>query len=112
LAEAATTEDKPKVPEMGVILRGVKVVDLKPKIRNSLSVPAQIEGVMVESVDPDSPAHRAGLQSGDLILEINREPVKNAANTQRLAKAAKGKMILLFIWRKGSSSFLAVKRHL
>ena len=41
-------------------------------------------GVVVTRIDPDSPAERAGLQTGDIIREINRKPVKNVEDFERL----------------------------
>ena len=48
----------------------------------------------------DSNAADAGLQKGDVIVEINRQPVTNADDAIRLCKPAKGNRILLKIWRR------------
>jgi len=84
-------------------LDGVTVADLQPSVRAQLNVPADIKGALVYDVDPDSNAADAGLQRGNLILEINHQPVRVAADAVRLGRQAKGGVILLKIWRREGS---------
>jgi len=62
------------------------------------------------AVDPTGPAEDAGLRRGDIIIEANREPVKNTEDLQRLmADVADGGDLLLRIERVArgqQSSFL------
>jgi C-terminal processing protease CtpA/Prc len=51
-------------------------------------------------VNQDSNSAGAGLQRGDVIVEINRQPVRNAADAVRLGRQAKGGQILLRVWRR------------
>jgi serine protease Do len=56
-------------------------------------------------------AEEAGLRPGDVIVEINREPVKNLADYRReLARNEKAKSVLLLVRRGQSNLFLALKR--
>jgi C-terminal processing protease CtpA/Prc len=52
------------------------------------------------------------LQRGDVIVEINRQPVSNADDAVRLGRQAKGDQILLKIWRRqgdlAGTQFLSV----
>jgi serine protease Do len=89
-------------------LDGVVVQDLDPAIKRELNVPATISGAVVASVDENSPAFEAGLRRGDIIQEINRKPVKNAHEAIELSEKISGDKILLRVWSRGGSRFIAV----
>jgi serine protease Do len=55
---------------------GLSVQTLTPEIAESLGVDPEIQGVVVARVDPGSVADDAGIQRGDIILEVNRETVE------------------------------------
>jgi serine protease Do len=53
--------------------------------------------VVVTQVEPGSPASDAGIQTGDLIQEVNRKPVKNVEDfVQKVEKAKDQDNVLLF----------------
>jgi serine protease Do len=81
-------------------LDGVTVADLEPEVRRQLGVPSAIRGALVSDLEPASNSADAGLQRGDIILEINRQPVGNSSDAVRLGRQAKGDQILLKIWRR------------
>jgi serine protease Do len=85
---------------MADALDGVKVQDLNHGIRQQLKVPDEIRGALVTDVDQDSNFAEAGLQRGDVIVEINRQPVNNADGAVKLCRQAKGDQILLKFWRR------------
>jgi serine protease Do len=89
-------------------LDGVEVADLDAQARRQFGVPPRIQGALVSNVEQDSNAAGAGLQPGDVILELNRQPVRNADNAVTLSNKAKGDRVLLRLWRGGSSFFLSV----
>jgi len=68
------------------------------------------EGVLVTDVDPGSAAARAGIQPGNLILEVNREPVKNVDDFNRLAKSALREGRILLLVRDGQYARYVVLR--
>jgi serine protease Do len=82
-------------------LDGVTVEDLDPQSRQELRIPDTIQGALVIEVGANSNSADAGLQQGDVILEINRQPVSNAKEAVRLCTQAKGDQILLKVWRRG-----------
>ncbi len=68
------------------------------------------EGLVITSVKPGSLADEVGLQRGDVITEINRQPVRDLADYKRaVEKAAKGKSVLFLVRRGEGSLFLALK---
>ena len=90
-------------------LEGVSVETLTPETARELKVPAQTRGVVIDQVDPGSKAADADLQSGDVIQEVNRQPVRNTDDFNRAMKAApKDSPVLLVIDRGGNTMYRAV----
>jgi serine protease Do len=85
---------------------GVGLSDITPEMREQLQAPDTLRGAVIQQVQPGSPADNAGLQSGDIILEVDRKPVQNAADVQKaLGAVPKGQDALLLIWSNGGNSF-------
>jgi Do/DeqQ family serine protease len=62
-------------------------------------------GLLVTDVQPGSPAEKAGLRRGDVILEIARRPADDPANLYRALGALKtGESLLIYVHRAGGSS--------
>jgi serine protease Do len=89
-------------------LNGVGVAELDAQTREQLKVPANVNGVVITEVQPDSPAAEAGLKQGDVIQEINKHPVKTAEEAVKLTESPKDKVTLLRIWSNGGSHFVVV----
>jgi serine protease Do len=89
-------------------LQGVGVSDLSGRARREFDIPARIRGALVTEVAPDSAAAEAGLQPGDVILEINRQPVHSAEDAVRLTENPKSRKTLLLIWNQKGTRFVAV----
>jgi serine protease Do len=85
-------------------LDGVTIVALTAVARRELEIPTAIRGVIVSDVANGSNSDDAGLQRDDVILEINHQAVINATDALNLCKAAKGKQILLKVWRPDNST--------
>ena len=81
-------------------LDGVTVGDLDADARGQLKIPDDVQGALVTDVDQDSNSADAGLQKGDVIVEINHQPVTDADDAIKLCDNAKGDQILLKIWRR------------
>ena len=93
-------------------LDGVTVDNLDHDARQELKIPDSVQGAIVTDVDQDSNSADAGLQKGDVIVEINRHPVTDADSAINLCKQAKSDRILLKIWRRNGdqagTSYLSV----
>lgn len=86
---------------------GFAVEDLTPELRERLEV--ERGGVLVSSVDPGGPAFRRGLRRGDVILEVNRQSVKNRQDVLDVLREARPEQDLLLLIQRGKSSrFLVV----
>ena len=95
-------------PDIGEdALDGVEVSDLDAQLRREFDIPANVRGAVVTNVDEDAPAYRAELRAGDVVLEIDRKPVRNADDAVKLSKDLKSS-VLLRVWSKGGSRYLVV----
>jgi S1-C subfamily serine protease len=67
------------------------------------------EGVRIEAVDDDSPASKAGLQTGDIVVELDGERVRSARHFSRLIQeTAAGRSVSLAITRAGKRQVVTV----
>jgi serine protease Do len=88
---------------------GLAVGDLTADARQQIHAPEQVHGVLVQSVRPESPADDAGLQPGDVILEVDRKPATSAsAFASTVHSSPEGKDLLLLVWSKGNASYRTV----
>jgi serine protease Do len=88
---------------------GLAVDDLDSNARQQLNVPADVKGAAIANVRPGSPADDAGLQPGDVVLEVNRKPVTSAEQFANAVHATPaGKDVLLLVWSKGNNSYRVV----
>jgi Do/DeqQ family serine protease len=87
-------------------LSGVAVASLGPRERQQYSIGEAVRGVVVTSVDGNSFAARSGLRQGDVIVQVNRQPVTTPAEFQRAATQA-AQQVLLLVHRQGRTIYLA-----
>ena len=88
---------------------GLAVSNLTPEARQQFNVPEQVHGVVVQNVRPASPADDAGIQPGDVILEIDRKPAESASQfADELHQNQDGKDFLMLVWSKGNSSYRTI----
>jgi len=85
---------------------GVTVQELNQALADSFKLP-EPEGALVSSIARDSPAARAGLQPGDVILSYNGEPIIRSGDLPALVGMAKpGDKASIEIWRGGKKETL------
>jgi serine protease Do len=103
--EARARQPEPSDTEA---LKGVGVTDLDARTRRQFGIPPHIQGALVVEVEPGSASAAAGLKPGDVILEINRSPVRNAQDAVRLTQNPKRLTTLVRIWSHGQIRYLVV----
>ena len=82
---------------------------MSPDLARELGIDQQA-GVVISSVQPGSRADEAGLRARDVILEVNRETVKNVDSYQSALKTgAKSKIVLLLVKRGDNTLYVALK---
>ena len=89
-------------------LAGVGVTDLDQNTRSELNIPANVQGAVISQVAPDSAAYQAGLRPGEVITELNHQPVKNAQDAVADTDKQTGSETLVKVWTKGGSHYLTV----
>ena len=90
-------------------LDGLTVAPIDDAARQKYEVPPQIgQGVVVTEVAEQTAAARAGMQPGDVVLEVNRRPVQSVGEFQKAMAAVKGRLLLL-VYREGGAFYLALR---
>ena len=85
---------------------GLAMSDLTPDVRQQLHLPDDVKGAAIASVRPGSAAEDAGLQPGDVIVQVNRKTVDSASQVVSGVRAIPaGQDVLLLVWSHGGASF-------
>jgi serine protease Do len=87
-------------------LEGVNVGNVTDEAVQQMGLPANTKGVVVTDIDPGSPVADSGLRQGDVIQEVNHQPVTNVSDFDRAVHKA-GKDPLLLVNRQGNTLFIA-----
>jgi serine protease Do len=88
---------------------GVAVTPLTPELAEKAQAPKNAHGLLVEDVNPDGRAAAAGIQPGDVIQEVNRQPVKSVDELKAALKKSTDKPTLVLVSRQSNTLFLTVK---
>jgi serine protease Do len=81
---------------------GVELQDLDPRLHDVLELPRGTKGALVSGVAPGSPADKAGLRRGDLVMKAAGHAVPTARDLYGIVeRATPGEPITLEIWREG-----------
>ena len=67
-------------------------------------------GMVITEVEPGSPAEAAQLSDGDVILEVNRQPVRNAADLEKALERNKEQALLLVQRGEGASLWVTLEK--
>ncbi len=98
-----------KKSEYNNVLKGVTVQELTPALQDKLNLPDNLTGVVITDIASNSPAQGL-LQPGDVIQEVNRQPIQSAQDyEQTVSKIVNSDAVLLLIYREGGSIYLTIK---
>jgi Do/DeqQ family serine protease len=107
LAQRGAAEEKGG--QGSAALGGVEVKNLTSQIRQELNLPEDASGVVVNRVESGSAAETAGLQRGDVIMEVDRKAVRNTRDYEQALSRHKGKEgLLLLVNRQGTTIFMMI----
>lgn len=108
--------EKDSKPAKGLELKDLNVTinNISPLLRETYNIPEDVNGVVVTSVKIASDAAQKGLAVGDVIVEVNQQPVKDAASVEKIVKTVKdeGKQSILMLvdsQGQGDVRFVALK---
>lgn len=96
--------------ETSAPMDGIEVRDISPEALEERILNNSREGVVVEGVATGSGGEEAGLRQGDILVEVNRKPLKNVKEYETMiSKMKKDQTVLLLVDRGGRTFFMAVR---
>ena len=87
---------------------GITVEPLTPDLAERLGLRRGTQGMVVTEVDPAGPAGQAGIQAGDVIQEVNRQPVRSVEDIRSALQRSGDRPPLVLINREGQTVFVSV----
>ena len=90
-------------------LKGVSVKEFTVVEAQKLGIDPKTKGVIVISVKPGSRAERAGIKTGDVIMQINRMNTSDVESYDKALKKSKGEKLVILLNRKGQTFFVAIR---
>jgi serine protease Do len=111
-AQTATTAPRAREAQVVTIQKngggylGIGGMEVTPERVKALNLKEE-RGVEVSSVDEEGPGAKAGLKSGDVVVEFNGTPVQGTAQFQRMvSEMPPGRQVKLTVWRNGATQTL------
>jgi serine protease Do len=104
----STPTDESDGNEGAAALRGITATDLTPALASQLKLPSGAKGAVIANVESGSPADEAGLERGDVIQEVNRQPVTDSSGFERAVRNSGTQPVLLLVNRFGMTSFIVI----
>ena len=99
---------RPGRPE-NALFAGIEVRNLTQQLREEAKVPPSVNGVIVTSVDPDSPVAQQ-VKPGDVIEQINRQPVSNVAEFEAIVgQLDSDRPVMVGLARNRQRSFVIIQ---
>ena len=95
--------------EISPLFLGVGLQTLSDRYRDELDIPADVGGVIVTEVQSGTPASRAGLRRGDVIVEVNRAKIENMEDFRRVMDGYERNRIMIVILRGGGYFYLPIR---
>lgn len=84
------------------VFEGIEIADIDTQTRQQLNIPESVSGALVKDVSTSSEAFDVGIRPGDIIMEIDRQTVKNSAEALELSKKVTADRVVLRVWRNGA----------
>ncbi len=87
---------------------GLSLQPVSPEIARQLGLPNGTSGVAVTDIDPNGAAAESGIARGDVIMEVNRQPVGSLEDVKSALDKSGDRPVLLLVSRKGQTIYLTV----
>ena len=88
---------------------GITLTDLTPALIRQFNLPPSVRGAMIREVEDGSLAEQAGLQPGDVIRQVDRQPVTSARACEQAITRA-GDRVLLLVQRGPYAGYEVLSR--
>ncbi|HEV7959585.1 MAG TPA: PDZ domain-containing protein, partial [Rhizomicrobium sp.] len=102
----------PAKPKSKISQLGLSLVPLDDAARAKFKLARNLQGVVVSDVDPDSPAADKNFRPGDVIVEVQSQPVKDPADVEARVDAdvkAGKKVELMLVSRNGDLTYVGLR---
>lgn len=110
IAELEEKDTEVKTNKSKTSFFGATIRALTPTLREQLHLDHAVHGVVITNIEQGSNAAISGLQVGDVISEINRQPLNNVADFRQAVHNVKpGETLLVLLLRNGDPLYLAVQ---
>lgn len=88
---------------------GIRMQDVTPELQKTLGKNAPDHGALVAEIQPGSPAEKAGANTGDVIVAVNGQPVKDGRDVQHaiVFSSKVGQKVDMTLWRDGKTVHIA-----
>jgi Do/DeqQ family serine protease len=103
------TDENGGLPEKESGKLGLSLQPVTPQIAKQLNLDSDREGLVVTGVDQNGAAAEAGINRGDVILEINRKPVNSVEDVRSTLDSLGNKPIVLLVNRRGQTTLITVE---
>ena len=77
--------------------------------RRQFNLAERVSGALIVDIETASPAAKAGLEIGDVILEINHQVVNGPEHALELSRCIKQQRVLLRVWTGGRTRYIPVE---
>ena len=88
---------------------GLSVAPLTPADAAQLGLRSGTQGLLVRAVDAAGPGAAAGIREGDVIEQINQQPVRSVSDVRAALQRSGARPALLLVNRRGTEIFVAVR---
>jgi serine protease Do len=89
---------------------GLALEDLSREMAEQLGL-SDAPGAVVAQIEPNSPAARAGLEPGDVIIEVDAQPVDSAARCVEALRAVQGEQVRLLVRDRSGQHFVVLRQE-
>ena len=98
-----------EIEDRNPVFLGVGLETLLDKHREAMNIPSKIRGVLIRQIDRDTPAVKAGLSTGDVIVEVNKRKIENIDDFRKVVNDSDSSKVLLLIYRNGNYFYTAIR---
>ncbi|MGP1484666.1 MAG: Do family serine endopeptidase [Campylobacter sp.] len=93
----------------GSNISGLSVTNIDDNSRRKYKLTQEITGVLVTGVKPNSDADKFGFETGDIIIQVSEEVIRNINDFNKAVSSIKGKKSLVWVNRRGVIQGLVIK---
>ncbi|MBU8922999.1 MAG: Do family serine endopeptidase [Bacteroidales bacterium] len=100
--------DEKDIEERNPVFLGVGLETLADDHRQALNIPSRVKGVIITQVDRSTSAEKAGLNRGDVLVEVNRKRITDISDFRDVLDSTRRDKVLLLVYRSGNYFYVAI----